>query len=207
MRFISKYRRYKISVREHVKMTLANGKDNVIQQGITCEFQHGGVYDTEKEIARRTFKIKGATQEEDEVTPVDPFTGPGSRLSTFDTEAPHHLKEWAQIERLEGLKAGQIRQEVEQFLLDYPARGQDYIVVIPEKIQAPWPKYDSLVVHGQRKIHHVVEKIVVAIGDLGVDPDHVVAYEQQNLNRPEVVDAVLALNTAEEEEAEPLVAA
>jgi hypothetical protein len=80
-----------------------------------------------------------------------------------------------------------------------------YVQVEPIKLDAPWPAYDKLVVHGQRKIEHVAAKIAEKVLEDGYDVAAVVAYEQQNLNRPEVLAALSALS--EEEEPEPLIAA
>lgn len=82
---------------------------------------------------------------------------------------------------------------------------QGYLEVQPKKVAPPWPAYDKLVTHGQRKIEHVVEKIVAKVTEDGYDPAAVVAYEQQNLNRAEVLAALAALTA--EEEPEPLIAA
>lgn len=207
-RYISKYRRYKLTAREHVTMTLANGKDNVIQQGVICEFQHGGVLYHELELAAKYFQFKGITQEEDEATPVDPVFGPTSRVSVFDTGWPHLQKAWAQAEKHENVPPGTIEAEVIEFLDNYTSNGRDYLKVVVEKPVAPWPAYDKLTAQGRRTIEMVVEKIVAAIEDLGVDPQTVLAYERQGLNRAEVISAVEALSAPKlEPEPEDLVAA
>lgn len=82
------------------------------------------------------------------------------------------------------------------------------VLVERPKVAAPWPAYDKLTVTGRRTIEHVVEKITAAVTDLGLDPDAVVAYERENLNRPEVLAAMETLAEGEkEEEPEPLIAA
>ena len=97
--------------------------------------------------------------------------------------------------------------EAEHDLIVAKLRERGYQEVQPVRAPAPWPAYDALKAHGQRKIEHVVEKILAAITDLGVDPQVVLEYEKQNLNRQEIVDAITVLTAGEESEAEPLIAA
>lgn len=86
-------------------------------------------------------------------------------------------------------------------------RDQDYLEVKPVKLPAPWPAYDKLVTQGQRKIEHVAEKIVASVLEGGYDAAEVAAYERQNANRPEVLDALGALTAPVEEPQEQIVAA
>src|SRR3990167_5218895 len=123
LRFIAKYRRHKRTVREHIKEDYANGKSKVIQHGVTCEWQHGGLFNHEKELGARTFRFKGTLQEQDEATPVDPVYGVNSRLSVFDTDLPHLVSEWQKWDSLEGLPAGTIKKQVEDALLSDPEHG------------------------------------------------------------------------------------
>lgn len=208
MRFIAKYRRYKITAREHVKMTLANGKDNVIQHGVICEFQHGGTTQIDHDVARRVFQFNGTNQEEDQVTPVDPIVGFGSRISVYDTEWPQLQKQWAQFEKLENIRPGTIKAEVETFLTSYSAQGRDYVLVEMPKATAPFARWKELRrVHGQRKITHVIKDITDVYALAGFDVDQALAFERQEGNDPELIAALEALKFVSEDEAEPLIAA
>jgi hypothetical protein len=80
------------------------------------------------------------------------------------------------------------------------AGGHAALRIAPDKLAAPWPKYDSLKVQGQRTIEKVAEKIAETVLELGLDPASVVAYEQENLGRSEVVNALTALASTEVEE-------
>ena len=79
------------------------------------------------------------------------------------------------------------------------------VLVERPKSLAPWPTYDKLTVTGRRTIELVVEKICSTVADLGLNADHVAAYERENLNRPEVIAGLAKLQ--EGETPEPLVAA
>jgi hypothetical protein len=199
-RFIAKYRRYRIPGRKPVSEPLVGGARRIIKHGVICEFRHGGVRDYEKDVARQLLKIRGTNTEQDEVTPVDPFSGPGSRLSIFDTDDPVLNRQWNDWDSIEKNPAGTIRKEVEEFLRSYVMNGVDYIEVEPVKVPSPWPKYDSLVKQGRRTIEMVAEQIVETIGLMGLDPGDVLHYERGNLNRPEVIEALEALMAAPEAE-------
>lgn len=199
MRCIAKYRRYKLGAREHIAEPTLRGM-KVHQYGVVCEFQHGGVRDYEKDAARKVFKIKGITTEQDQVTPIDPFSGPGSRLSVFDTDNPELNKRWAQWDKLEGNHEGTIKSEVEEFLRSYGACGIDYIAVDPVHPKAPWPKYDAILARGKRTSVMAAQIIVDTAEQIGVDPAVVIAYERENLNRPDVIKALEFVPQPEPEE-------
>lgn len=197
MRFASKYRRYKITAREHVKMTLANGRENVIQHGVICDFTHGGLRQWEKEKAAATFKFRGTTQEADQVTPVDPMT----RLSCYDTG--DYAKQWADWEKLEKLAEGTIRAEVEEFLTSYRSFGIDYMLLVPDPVQAPWPAYDDLKPSGKRTLQLVAQRNLEIAFSTGVPVERLIAYERETRANAEILrayeDALLAPPEAEEE--------
>jgi len=200
MRFAAKYRRYKVTAREHVKMTLANGKENIIQNGVVCAFSHGGPFQAwEREQALGKFKFRGTTQERDEATPVDP----SGRLALFDTDTVGLVKQWEAWDVSENQPKGTIKREVEEFLLSYPANGIDYMQLIPIPLTAPWPTYDELTIHGQRKAAHVAERNVEIAQATGIPLEDVIAYEKENRNNELIVatyeEALAAMADPEEE--------
>jgi hypothetical protein len=202
MRFISKYRRYKITARQEIKTALASGKDLVMQHPVICDFQWGiQVLPHEKELAKRSFKFRGIPVEEDEMTHLDPIYGPDPRLSVFDTEWPHLARQWAQWEQMEGKPAGTIRKEVEEFLTTYSQHGRDYLLVETIKVDMPYPRYDEhRKIHGQRKIEHAIKDIVAVYESAGFDIDQAIAYEKQEGDSPEVIAALEALRAPAPEE-------
>ncbi len=121
-------------------------------------------------------------------------TTPERWLSYYNSADDQILYGWTDEERA----------AIEQALLEVHSA----VLVERPKVAAPWPAYDKLTVTGRRTIEHVVEKIVAAVTDLGLEPKAVVDYERENLNRPEVLAAMEALAEGEkEEEPEPLIAA
>ena len=98
-------------------------------------------------------------------------------------------------------------EEEQQAIKERLDRTEGAIKVERPKLSAPWPAYDKLVVHGQRKAEHVAAKIAETVKELELDPAYVIAYEEQNLNREPVIRAVAALAETKEPEEEPLIAA
>lgn len=86
------------------------------------------------------------------------------------------------------------RERVIKLLLAQPEHGQSFIYIEPEKLPAPWPAYDSM----------DVKKIVQFATDGDYDFKIILAYEKQNKNRKELVEALAtkeqALKTKQEED-------
>ena len=194
MRYIAKYRRYTFKARDHVEMNLANGKSQVMQYGVVCEFNHGGLFNHEKELAKQNFKFKGTLQEMDEATPIDPVYGVNNRLSVFDTDDEGLVARWAQWDKLEGNPEGTIKREVEERLANSSEFGADYILVEAVRVAPPYDKY---VVHrkvqGRRTLEHAIKDITAAFELAGFDVAQAVAYEQQENGPAELVAALEAL--------------
>lgn len=189
MRFISKISSYKVAAVHDESELLADGTTKLISKGFMCEFEHGGLTNAEAEFARQAFVWKGLPIATDG-TPLDPVRDL-HRVGVFDSEwAPEHL-----------------REQVEQKLLSRPGFGQDYVLFEQPKAPAPWATYDQLVVRGQRTLDHVVAKITEIVEETGTDPQAVIAYERENLNRGEVIEAMLLLTAGSREPADELVSA
>lgn len=189
MRFISQYRAPIVSVRQQIVDEFANGKSQIRQHGVDCEFRHANVLPHEKELARQRFKFHGMLQEEDEATPVDPVSGYGARLSGFDTDDSELVGRWAQWDRQENLPVGTIKAEVEARLVEL--QGPSFFLVETVKLLAPWPKYDAL------RGPNIPERIAKTVADLGLDPQAVIAYERQEKGRDDVIAAVEAVGVPE----------
>ena len=157
------------------------------QKGIVCKFQHAGrgLSPWEIDEALDRFDIRGVAVGED----------PASRLSFYDTEIWQIHQGWDD----------QTRKKVEDRLLSGNGFGTDYFLSERPRAQAPWPGYDKLGAQGRRTVEMVAEKIAQMTTDTGVDPEAVLQYERENLNREPVVKAVEAL--LQVPEPEPLIAA
>lgn len=148
---------------------------------LVAEFRKGGVPTWALPIAENTFKMGGKP----------PGLPPQVWLNTYDSDLDAKERGWT---------------EEEKALIEAKLRSKGYIVeIVPTKPVAPWPTYDKIVVQGKRTIVHVAEKIASEVSEGGIDPADVIVYERANLNRAEVIAALEGLS-AEEEEAEPLVA-
>lgn len=101
---------------------------------------------------------------------------PARRISVYDTDERAHLEGWTP----------EFKAEVEQALLK--GQNADYFLVEQPKVAIPWNAYDTA----------DVEDIVPTAKLIGVSLDHVLAYERENGNRPEVI-AELEADSAEVE--------
>lgn len=186
MRLVSQYRNFEgQTLRDYKEMVLQTGDRQVLQtRHFAGPFIHGALTDHEFDEALKAWpKLRGLSDGEEIRW----------RFSSADTNEWAREQEWSAKEK-EAYEA-RLRNEA----------GEHYIVVDQVKLPAPWPAYDKLVVHGQRKVEHVVEKIVGKIKEDEYEVDQVIAYERQNLNRDAVISALEALKEPEPEE--PLIAA
>ena len=103
----------------------------------------------------------------------DPFT----RVGVLDTDEEALRQNWTPEEK----------EFVEQALAKAPSSGIEYVICSPPKTVKPWDKYDEFV--GE----DAVEKILYTVDLIGADPKSVLRYEQENLNRQEVIEALEAL--------------
>lgn len=177
MRFIAKYKRYQVIFQREIIEHFATGQEHEIQPALICEFDlYGSMRPHEITAARETFINYGLPTEVDMVTQIDPLT----RFSVFDTELFQQQKRITDEKRI----------EMEQFLLSLPEYGTDFILVEEPKLAPPWPNYDSF-----RGVRGAPTPIAIArkVEEDGFDALEVVAYERQNANRQEVIDALEAI--------------
>ena len=92
----------------------------------------------------------------------------------------------------------QEREKFEQKLKSHPRYGLRFIEIEREKIPAPWPAYDKLTAQGRRTIEMVAETIAQKVREDGYVPENVIAYERENLNRQQVIDALSNITDVED---------
>lgn len=182
MRFIGKIGA--LPVRKHIEEWDERSQSaRVAQRGILAEWEQGALSDREvEEGLDKLGPFNGMPMYEDEVTPVSPR----SRLRVYDTDVAAKVEQWDKP----------TQDFVEDYLLNHELHGKSFVMVEAQKAAAPWPAYDKLTVQGRRTIDLVVAKIVEKIEEDGYQPADVLAYERENLNRPEIIDAVEALEPA-----------
>lgn len=198
MRFTSPYAQYKITALKDADCTewLANGQwrpKQGTQQPFICRFEPNGYTQWEKDEALRYFGdvIRlGQRKTDATLTQDSPL---GWRIGTYDT---------VQIEDPE------LRERVEQALLNHSAYGRDLMHFPKPKTPAPWKNYDALKAGGRGNSTVEVAREIVKIADtIGADPGQVMAYEMENLNRREVLHAIEVWASREPDEEEINVAA
>jgi hypothetical protein len=170
MRFVSKYQRYAIGLRPEKKMVLASGDVQVMQQHLDASFIHGMAQPHEVEAGLAHFQFLGLPE----------GVNPAHRMSVFDTRIMQQEERLSDDERM----------AIENELLTNGRLGGDYILVEEPKIPVPWPNYPGA----------DVDTIVARVAEDGYDPAEIIAYEQQNANRPEVLAALEAIGSEPVEE-------
>lgn len=168
-----------VSVRPMKKVfSQATGLQTGLERRVFAEFHKGGIPEWAMELAVDRFPMNGK-----------PLDLPARMyLCAYDSEVAQQEHQWSDEERA---------------MIEAKLRAQaDVIEILPPQTETPWPNYDKIVVHGRRKIEHVVEKVLEGIETTGVSKDQVLAYERQNLNREEVLAAVEAHDKVSEPEEE-----
>jgi hypothetical protein len=176
MRFISRYGRFGVQIQREIVEYYASGQQQVTQPGVYATFEPYQLEPHERALAIEVFgSFPGSYQELDEATPVPP----DYRIGLFDTDA--HGYDPA------------TKAMVEEVLLERCVEGGILLVVPEAPGQAPpWPAYDSF----KGTPSALVKKVV----DDGYDPSDVLAYEEANQNRPDMVEALRGVVGAELEE-------
>lgn len=163
-RYISKARAYKRGV-VYPRLEMVKGTDGQVMQ-----IESGDTI-----IA--SFHQGGATEREVQIA-LERFSFKGTtdgedptrRLSIYDTDEEARQRGWSD----------DLKKRVESIL----DNNQDeyYFKVEAVKAQKPWPSYDDT------DINHIVDVAKV----VGVSLEDILAYEDENSKRPEVVSAVQA---------------
>lgn len=177
MRFVAKYKRYTVVFQREIVEHYATGQSRELQPYLGCEFDlYGSMTPHEVSVARDTFENYGLPTEVDNVTLIDPLY----RFSVFDTVM------FAKQKGLDDAK----RLELEEFLLSRDEYGSDYVMVEELRLVPPWPTYDKF--RGVRGLP-TAQGIARKVEEDGYDALEVVAYERQNANRQDVIDALESL--------------
>jgi len=176
-RFVSRFGKYRHGARRGRYMVLADGQRQELQAELYAIFQPGRNILTEQEIqfGIKSMVHKGLPFDRDN----EEIFSPRSRISGFDSLQAQDQYDWSDEER----------EIVETALRKSPHFGADHLELIPAPVAAPWQTYD---VDG-------VETIILVAKATGM-VDESLAYERENANRLEVIEALTA-----EPETEPTV--
>lgn len=163
MRFISPHPRYSIQIQEAEEQLTATGRVVVTRKPTIANFVQGGLSPWEVEAALETFVFRGLPE----------GVKPTNRMAYFDTET------------ISRDPSNPVRVEVEKRLMEADDYGRDFIMVEKPRRRPPWPNYDR---------YKDPVKIAAQVVSLGFTEgpllDEVVAYEYENLRRPEVLEAL-----------------
>lgn len=186
-RFVSPHAGYSLVIRPTIDRETSFQRNVPQQMGLVAEFKKGGLSPWEREAALERFpNLRGIGHDQN----------PLRRFSVYDTEAQALLNKWDE----------EFRAQVEDRIRSSMSFGVDYIEVETPRAPEPWPNYDNLTAQGRRTNEMVAEKIAETVKELGYSIEHVLVYERENRNRPEVIAALEAL-TAEPEPDQTVVSA
>lgn len=169
-RFVAKYAGYVHGVRSEVLEHYATGQSKVLVRGLEATFNTRGLTDFEVEVGLTKLAHLGLAEDRD----TEEHVSARSRLSLFDSEAASLENGWTDEEH--DLVVRALRSSSEN--------GLAYLEVETPRRPAPWSAYDSVT---------DVDRIIELIEATGSDPAYVAAYERENANRPEVLEAIEAL--------------
>jgi hypothetical protein len=205
MRFISHYRNFAVGIFPRSVEILPGGVEREIRPGLTAHFVHGDVTAEELRFAESTFAFHGRTLGEDTVT-LTPIIG---RLSTYDTENPENVELYHRIDQQmegqptmdgRGVWAEGYTKALVEAKLSERADGDMFAKVPEETVAAPWPRYNEFA--------GSIDELVARLRQDGHHLPAVLAYEKQNLRRPDVMKAIeAALEEHAEVESEEFVEA
>lgn len=172
MRVIARYGRYAVQVRPQITEAYATGHTRVIQGQLIAHFHEGLITPEERAIAKQRWSFNGFYQEQDEVTQVEP----DYRIGLFDSTVAQAQQGWSDEDRRV------VEDELVRLSIEYPTT---LIVVTQEQALPPWPNYDLFT----GSLNDLCRKVV----EDGYPLEGVLAYEEENQDRPEVVQALKQL--------------
>lgn len=183
MRVIARYGRYAVQVRHQIVESYATGHSRVIQTALVAHFREGTLRPEERQLAMQTWNFNGFYQEQDEVTQVPP----DYRIGVFDSVIAQGDHNWSDDDRRT------VEEELVRLSINDP---NTLIVMAEEKIAPPWPNYDVFA----GSLNDLCGKVL----EDGYDLDEVLAYEEANQDRPEVIAALRQLIADESVSSRPL---
>jgi hypothetical protein len=179
VRFISRHAGYSIQVFEGRDQVVTDPQGyatlRALNRPVIADFEHSGLLDHELETALKTFTFSGLPE----------GVNPATRIGVFDTEA--------YAERFPKKDRDAMQVQIEERLLELQPRFPgDFIAVDTPHAEKPWGSYDE----------DSTEDVLKFQERLQIEPTRVRRYEQENQNRPEVVNAMTALEAQALKDAE-----
>jgi hypothetical protein len=167
-RFAARFSKYSHGVRSAEVEHYATGREKVIAPGLEAQFEVLGVTNEDYREALEHLTFTGLPFDIETESVVEPR----SRLAVFDSRQAQQLHRWSEDDH----------DLVVKTLRESPMLGVEFIELSSAAIQAPWKGYDDV---------ETPEEIISLIKATGSDAGQVIAYERENANRPEVIDALV----------------
>lgn len=166
MRAISPHGRYSIQLVEAVPKKGTDRNGNVVEYSdtkpILAQFEQSGLMKWEEEAALEAFNFSGLAEG------VHPLTTVG----VYDSEiAVQYVADKSEREAKQKLIDDRLSELQKQF-------PSQFIIVEKPALPKPWPSYDET----------DLDEIESVMKVTGVSPADVIAYENENAQRPEVYD-------------------
>jgi hypothetical protein len=174
MRALSPYARFGLLLfpaREKV-VTIEGGysRYQVLEEAVIAQFDKLGLMDWEADLALKTFNFTGLPE----------GVPPLSRVGVFDSEA-FCLSRYSNEDERRSMQI-QIDNRMRELQPDFP---NHYILVEMPEAERPWGSFDK----------DSIEDILTLQERLEMDPTLVRRYEEENQARPEIIEAMTALET------------
>lgn len=164
-RFASRFAKYRFTARNGRDMVLADGQRQELTRELRVKFDRLTLQEDEIKFAIRNMVHKGLPIDRD----TEEHFSPRSRISGLDTFRAQEFYGWTDEER----------EIVEEKLRTSIHHGTDHIELVPVPTALPWPNYSTT----------PLEELVAIAKAIGV-VDQALAYERENQNRPEVLEAL-----------------
>ncbi len=171
-RFISRYGNYSVGVQSLVKESFGTGESKILKPRIDAQFHRSLVTDDDLAVAVQSFRFPGLPFDEE----TNSHVSPRFRISVWDSE-------WAQ------LNEGWSDEQIEMIIAKLRATsGVNHFELEQKRLGEPFPNYDTL----------SIDDILKVVDVANIDPGPVVAYERENQNRGELIDALLGVTAGDD---------
>lgn len=168
-RFVAYGAAYSHGAQEEIAEPFATGK-RILQKHLEAQFNPRGITEYEIEQGAAALQIHGLPEDRIEGGEVSPR----DRLSVWDSALAQKELKWNDDET----------QIVIDALRDSDRYGMDFVEIVQPLRPAPWKGYDRLV---------DAEKIAAITVATETSPSEVIAYELENQERADVLDALAEL--------------
>lgn len=152
-------------------------------ESVLAQFHKGGLTEWEQYAALEAFDFSGLPEG------INPLT----RVSMFDSEA--YVQKYSKQEERDS-RLAEIDERLEHLAKMFP---NEFRIVAKPAAPKPWPTYDTTPIQDEVDFESgsvVTPGLYTMQGLTGISPQDIRLYEVENANRPEVIEAMEALEAA-----------